>query len=157
MVQPDSDQGSSRAPSGKEPRQILHASCVASRGRAVLILGQSASGKSALALQLMALGAQLVADDRTELRREGDQVIADVPAAIRGLIEARGVGILRADPAGATPLALVIDMNRIEQDRLPVPRSTALLGRRLPLLAAVEAPHFPAAVLQMLARGRYDE
>ena len=51
---------------------IVHASCVARDGRAVLIRGASGSGKSGLALQLMALGAGLVADDRTRLWREGD-------------------------------------------------------------------------------------
>ena len=136
--------------------EILHASCVAHQGRAVLILGASGSGKSALALQLMALGADLVADDRTELRLVRDQIMADVPVAISGLIEARGVGILKAKPAGATPVTMVIDMNRKEHSRLPEPQSTVLLGQSLPLLAAVAAPHFPAAVLQMLAAGRLD-
>ena len=36
-----------------------------------MITGASGAGKSALALQLIALGAELVADDRTELWREG--------------------------------------------------------------------------------------
>jgi len=44
---------------------VLHASCVCLEGRAVLIRGASGSGKSGLALQLIALGAALVADDRT--------------------------------------------------------------------------------------------
>ena len=136
--------------------EILHASCVAYHSRAVLILGASASGKSALALQLMALGAELVADDRTELRLVADQIMADVPPTISGLIEARGIGILNAVPAGATPVTMVIDMNRKEQTRLPEPQSTLLLGRRLPLIYSVDAPFFPAAVLQMLAQGRHD-
>ena len=50
---------------------ILHATCVAVDGRGLLILGPSGSGKSALALQLIALGAQLVADDRTRVSRRG--------------------------------------------------------------------------------------
>ena len=44
----------------------LHASCIAVHGRGVLILGPSGAGKSSLALQLMALGADLVADDMIE-------------------------------------------------------------------------------------------
>ena len=148
--------GSARHPdTGRDGVEILHASCVAYQGQAVLLLGASGSGKSAFALQLMALGAKLVADDRTELRLVGDEVMADVPAAIAGLIEARGVGILKAKPAGVTPVAMVIDMNRKETSRLPEPQSTVLLGQERPLLAAVGAPHFPAAVLQMLAQGRH--
>ena len=49
---------------------ILHGSCVAVEGRGVLIVGPSGAGKSSLALALMALGAELVADDRTEVRLE---------------------------------------------------------------------------------------
>ena len=41
---------------------LLHASCVAVAGRAVLITGPSGSGKSSLALTLLAHGAALVAD-----------------------------------------------------------------------------------------------
>ena len=65
-------------------------------GRGLLILGPSGAGKSALALQIMALGGQLVADDRVELTRQGDEVIARCPAPLRGLIEARGLGLGRA-------------------------------------------------------------
>ncbi|WP_127116039.1 HPr kinase/phosphorylase [Shimia sediminis] len=134
---------------------ILHASCVAHQGRAVLILGASGSGKSSLALQLMALGAGLVADDRTRLTREGHQVIADVPEAISGLIEARGVGILRADPVGPAPVALVVSLDENESDRLPEKRLFRVLGQSVPLLAGVATPHFPAALMQMLACGRH--
>ncbi len=66
---------------------MRHASCVAYGGRGVLILGASGRGKSALALRLMALGAVLVADDRTDLCREGDSVMARAPDAIKGMIE----------------------------------------------------------------------
>ncbi|MFC6758724.1 HPr kinase/phosphorylase [Sulfitobacter porphyrae] len=86
-----------------------------------MIIGPSGAGKSALALQLIALGATLVADDRTRVSRRGDGVVADVPESIAGMIEARGLGILRVPGAGPTPLALVVDLSRAEQDRLPLP------------------------------------
>jgi len=44
----------------------IHASCVAVDGKGLLITGASGSGKSALALQLMAFGAHLIADDRVK-------------------------------------------------------------------------------------------
>ena len=77
----------------------LHASCVALDGRGVLILGRSGAGKSSLALELMALGARLVADDRTVLHADDGAPVASCPPAILGKIEARGVGILAADPS----------------------------------------------------------
>jgi len=139
---------------GKE-QEILHASCVAHKGRAVLILGRSGSGKSALALQLMALGATLVADDRTVVSRQGERLMASTPEHIKGLIEARGVGILKAEAAGPTPVALAVDLETVETARLPEARETEILGQSVPLLGAVSAPHFPAAILQMLACGRH--
>lgn len=144
-------------PSGTVPstgETILHASCVARDGRAVLILGASGSGKSGLALQLMALGAGLVADDRTRLWREGDALMADAPPALRGRIEARQVGILTAPPAGPTPVALVIDMDETETDRLPDHRLVTLLGADIPLARKSELAHFPAAILTYLCGTR---
>ncbi|MDO5705850.1 MAG: HPr kinase/phosphatase C-terminal domain-containing protein, partial [Paracoccus sp. (in: a-proteobacteria)] len=97
--------------------KVIHASSVAIDGRGLLILGPSGAGKSALALALMAMGAVLVSDDRTVLRRDGDMVLADAPDSLRGLIEARGIGILRADSAGAVPVVLVVDLGRAEDAR----------------------------------------
>lgn len=136
-----------------QPLQI-HATTIAIDGRAVVLKGPSGSGKSALALQLMALGARLVADDITQLLEEAGTVIARCPAAIQGQIEARGVGLLRADPLEAAPVALVVDMGIIETDRLPPGRRTRLSGQDIPLLHKVESAHFPAAILYYMRGGR---
>ncbi len=132
----------------------LHASCVALGGRGVLIRGASGSGKSALALTLMAYGAALVSDDRTLLHLRDGQVIASAPAPLRGMIEARGVGLLRAVTLPEAALALVVDMDRPEPDRLPPLRQIDLMGCGLPLLYRPPHAHFPAAVLQYLKGGR---
>lgn len=132
----------------------LHASCVALGGRAVLILGASGSGKSALALELMARGAALIADDRTRLIARDAVLIASAPPTIRGMIEARGVGLLAAEPAPPTPVALVVDLDQAETARLPQVHETMLLDVRLTLLRKVEHAHFPAAILQYLKGGR---
>ncbi len=98
---------------------ILHGSCVAlDRDRAIVITGASGSGKSALALQLIALGARLVADDKTRVALCGRALMASAPDTIAGLIEARGVGILRADPMPEARLVLAVDMDREETDRI---------------------------------------
>lgn len=135
-------------------RTILHACCVAHAGRAVLISGASGAGKSALALQLMALGAGLVADDRTCLDARDGVLIASAPAAIRGMIEARGIGLLRAESVAHAPVRLAVDLDRAETERLPPERHTEILRCRIPLLHKVEHAHFPAAILQYLKGGR---
>jgi len=132
----------------------LHASCVDFEGRGVLILGSAGSGKSGLTLQLMAFGAALVADDRVELCQENGHLIAKAPATIKGLVEARGVGILQATTVPQTRLALVVNMDAEEEARLPECHWYEICDCKLPCLHRVDAAYFPAAVFQMLRGGR---
>ena len=136
----------------------FHASCVALDGRAALIMGASGQGKSTLALQLMALGAELVADDRTILSLDATAIPpclqADAPPPLRGMIEARGVGLLQARAVGPCAVHLVVDLDRTETARLPDMRRIDLLGQALPLVLRVDGPSFPAAILQYLKAGR---
>lgn len=106
----------------------LHASAVAVEGRGCLITGASGAGKSTLAIEMVALGAELVADDRVDVRRDGGGLVVSAPPAIAGLIEARGVGIFRLDSRAGAPLALIVDLDQAESERLPEPRRRHLLG-----------------------------
>lgn len=128
---------------------VLHAGAAALGGRAVLVRGASGSGKSGLLLDLLAGGAQLVADDRTCLGRRGSEVIAWAPPAILGRIEARGLGILRAEVAPPTRIALVVDLDRAAAERLPA-RRCDILGRVLPLMEGARNPYICSAILQFL-------
>ena len=132
----------------------LHATTVAHQGRAIVITGASGSGKSALALALMARGCTLIADDRTILSAAPAGLTASCPPAIRGLIEARGIGILHARPAPPATVALVIDMDRDETERLPPKRSVTYLRHSVPLLLSSHYSHFDAAVLHYITAGR---
>ncbi len=132
----------------------VHASCVAVGDRCVLILGASGAGKSALALQMMAMGAQLVSDDRVELRIQDGQVIAQSPAAIRGLIEARGIGLLQAETADQIPLYYVVDLDEPETERLPAETRIRVLRQTVPLLRGAGIANLPAALIQLLKMGR---
>lgn len=102
----------------------------------MLLRGPSGAGKSDLALRLLEGGATLVADDRVTLIPAGRDVRAAAPAAIRGLLEVRGVGIVRRSAVAEVPLRLVVDLvtaGRVE--RLPEPQWVTLMSVRFPLLA----------------------
>src|SRR6266851_2230729 len=89
---------------------LLHATAVAIDGRGVLLRGASGAGKSDLALRLIDAGARLIADDQSELHRRGDSIIVRAPATIAGLVEVRGIGIIRLDALAEAPVALIVDL-----------------------------------------------
>ncbi|MGH6829221.1 MAG: HPr kinase/phosphorylase [Rhizomicrobium sp.] len=98
----------------------IHASCVSLRGKGVLLLGESGRGKSDLALRLIDEGALLVADDRTELYAKRGRLCARSPKSIAGLMEVRGLGIVRQPFRGDTALALAVRVGA-PTTRLPEP------------------------------------
>ena len=98
----------------------IHASCVAIKGKGILILGESGSGKSDLALRLMEGGARLVADDRTELTVERGRLCARAPKSIAGLIEVRGLGVVAQPFEKKATVALAVRLDGAPE-RLPDP------------------------------------
>ena len=130
---------------------LLHASCVSVNGNGVLICGPAGSGKSSLALNLIALGAELVADDQTLIRRENKNLIARCPETISHLIEARGLGILTPPTRSDVALTLVVDLETVQSQRVPLPEAYELFGITLPLFRRAPLDAFPAA-LYILAR-----
>lgn len=135
--------------------ETVHATAVAlAPDRGVLILGPSGSGKSSLALRLMSFGATLVSDDRVMLSSGTEGLIARAPAQIRGLIEARGAGLLHAETCAPARIVLAVDMGRDETERLPLPRAITLCGCSLPLVLRLQHGHLEAVILQWLKAGR---
>lgn len=134
----------------------IHATCISVEGNGILIVGPSGAGKSGLALQMMALGAGLVADDQTALIMQAGRVIADAPPALRGLIEARGIGLLRADPVGPVPTGYVVDLGQTESARLPEHDFVQVLRQTVPLLRGAGLPNLAAALIQLARLGRVD-
>lgn len=116
----------------------IHATCVVLDGAGILLRGEPGAGKSDLALRLVAGGARLVSDDRVRLARDGADVVARAPDALAGLIEVRGVGIVRlpADRVAARGiLRLVCDLVPADAvERLPEPARTTLVGVAVPLV-----------------------
>lgn len=108
---------------------------------AVLLLGRSGAGKSDLALRLMALGAELLADDRTDLSVTRGQLQAQAPAALAGLLEIRGVGIVAVPYAKKpAPIRLVVRLGA-KPKRLPEPQFW-----RPPAALALKPKAFPPVI-----------
>jgi HPr kinase/phosphorylase len=133
---------------------ILHASAVALAGRGVLILGASGAGKSALALRLIGRGAALVADDRVIVARRGAALIATAPATLKGMIEARGLGILRAPAVPEAPISLAVDLDRPSAARMPQRDIITYLGIAIELISGRDLPHLDLALTILLQNGR---
>ncbi len=112
----------------------FHGSCAVRHGLGVLLLGGSGTGKSDLLLRLIDRGFGLVADDRVLV--EAGQ--ARPPPALAGLIEIRGLGLLRMDHVAPVKLGLVVALDGSvpgaapEEERLPEPGMHPVLG--LPML-----------------------
>ncbi len=114
---------------------LLHATCVEMNQKAVLLIGKPGAGKSDTALRLIELGGILVADDQVDLQINDGVLTARPPAAIEGLLEIRGVGIVSMPFCNASPVQLVVELVQAEQvDRLPEPQFYEIAGHMIPLL-----------------------
>ena len=111
---------------------IMHASCVDVNGSGVLIVGRSGSGKSSLAINLLALGSKLVADDQCELVRKNNGFRISKPASLPKSIEIRGVGLVSVPMVNETSLDWVVNMDEVEKERMPTPQFTEIGGFRVP-------------------------
>ena len=139
---------------------FVHATCVALKQggawRALLLRGPSGAGKSDLALRLIEAGGRLVADDQTHLAqsrhaKSGKALVATAPKSLAGLIEVRGIGIVRLSRAqllARAPLALLVDLVQPDRvERMPEPAREKVLDVELPVLALT--PFEASAVMKL--------
>ena len=122
----------------------LHATAVIHRETGVLILGPSGSGKSALALALMARASgagafgALIGDDRIFVRRADGRLIARGAANMAGVIERRKAGLIvvQHEPAAIVRLAVELCERGRQWPRMPEDHDCLMIGGvRLPRLA----------------------
>jgi len=132
----------------------VHASAVLVGARAVLIRGPSGAGKSRLALELIDAAragrlplARLVGDDRVQLESVNGRLLVRPAQALAGLIELRGVGILRREYEPCAVVGLVVDLDAKDAQRVPDKPTIEVNGINLPRLAVASgAAALPAAL-----------
>ncbi len=110
-------------------------------GLGVLLRGPSGIGKSDLALRLLepcaSIRARLVADDRFILEKIDGGLVASAPPPLYGMLEVRGLGLIKVDAGKSVPLRLVVDLvAHCKIERMPdFEQSRVLLeGVELPFL-----------------------
>jgi serine kinase of HPr protein (carbohydrate metabolism regulator) len=122
----------------------LHATAVIHGESGILILGPSGSGKSALALALLAhasaMGAfsALIGDDRIFVRRAHGRLIAWGAANMAGVIERRSAGLItvRHEPMAVVRLAVELCKGGLRWPRMPNDDDGLVVGEvTLPRLA----------------------
>lgn len=145
---------------GQESTTQFHATCIAlnadsSHGpQGVLLRGPSGAGKSDLALRLIDAGAVLVADDRVDVFVIGGVAFARAPQKIAGLLEVRGVGIMRVEHIADVRIALCVDL--VLPDgvvRLPDLETTEIAGVHIRRLALDPFAASTAAKIRLALRG----
>lgn len=132
---------------------------------AVFLRGLSGSGKSDLAFRLIEVSGSLISDDQVSFERRQDKIFAEGIDNIRGLLEVRGIGLLRY-PAETIParLRLVVDLvtEPAEVPRLPEWETVDILDVGIPrlklwafemsatrkILKAMEIVHQPDLVIK---------
>lgn len=133
---------------------------MAMRGYGVLLTGESGTGKSELALQLVRRGHSLVSDDAPELVVEAGRLVGRSSYALAGKLQLRGLGVIdlkklmpREALQASTGVDLVVSLSRsADTDARPLegspPQYCELLGIRLPcwILPVDQAPASPELV-----------
>jgi HPr kinase/phosphorylase len=142
----------------------VHACAVLVGARALLIRGPSGSGKSQLALKLIAAAqsgllpfARLVADDRIRLEPCHGRLLVRAPATLAGLIEARGLGIRQLPHESVAVVGGVVELAAAGAERLPEQAEIEVAGIKLPQLKMAENQDPYPSVLAWLTTKSADQ
>lgn len=143
---------------------LIHATLVSIGKYGVLLKGKSSSGKSDLALRLIESGrARLVADDIVEIFAKKGKVYGTSPENLRGLLEVRGVGIIKYPYVCRKTVDLSVNLVLQPQniERMPRECSEKILGLEIPQidLYAMEnsAPQKIFAALRLICENKGED
>jgi len=109
----------------------IHATLISYKRKGILLLGESGSGKSDLALRFIVNHhAKLVADDYVCLENKNGQLFGRAPAEIFGKMEVRGVGIMPIKALKKAKISLCVELvkDRKDVERLPLEETANFLG-----------------------------
>ncbi|MFZ5692074.1 MAG: HPr kinase/phosphorylase [Pseudomonadota bacterium] len=124
----------------------IHATALIAGHRGILIRGPSGSGKSSLALSLLqsmdGTFVRLVGDDRIHLEAAHGRLLMRPATALQGLIEIRGLGIVRMPFEPVAVAHLVVDLAASDGQRLP---QAAALETSIESIALARLPVAPGA------------
>ena len=112
----------------------IHSTSVVIDDNGVLILGDSGSGKSDLALRLIDNGATLISDDISICRKNSNNIYLYCPPEIKGLLEVREVGIITVPFVERIKLRLVVNLKSNNNERFPKDSCFRILGIKIPII-----------------------
>lgn len=140
--------------------EVVHGVFMEVLGTGVLLTGESAIGKSELALELVTRGHRLIADDAPLFARsESGTLIGHCPQALQNFLEVRGLGVLNiramfGDVAvkQEMPLNLIVHLAPVSLEKLQqLDRLNGTRRQRRILEAEVDEVELPVAPGRNLA------
>ncbi|MEC8265700.1 MAG: HPr kinase/phosphatase C-terminal domain-containing protein [Pseudomonadota bacterium] len=112
--------------------KTLHSTSVVIEDAGVIIIGNSGSGKSDLALRLIDSGATLISDDVTLLKKNEESIFLFPPLETKGLLEVREIGIMTVPYIDNIKLMLIVELVEKEVERLPKKKFSKLMNLNIP-------------------------
>ncbi len=111
--------------------EFIHASAAAFNHQAVMMIGDSGSGKTRTLWRFLRLGFTMIGDDQISMHNDGDDIVLAPNPNAENRLEFRHLGIFAAKEVTTAPLKLVLDFNQSEAERLPHSQFVNLLGKNI--------------------------
>lgn len=130
----------------------VHGSSVVVNDKGILFIGPSGAGKSDLALRLLDGGATLIADDYTQVCVQDGHAILSPPKEIEGMLEVRGVGLMKVPFARDIQLHFVFDLEQFQKiERMPIMETLSYEEVEIPKYSLDPFMASATAIVRMVA------